>query len=339
MMPRPAFAAASVIAMLLSAGTASGQNAADFYRDKTVNLVVGFNPGGGADTYARIVARHLGRNIPGNPAVLVRNMPGAGSVIAANHIFNVAPRNGLELGLFAGNIVVDPLIGGRQDKYDARAFNWIGAPSGESHVCLSTPSSRIKTFDDMLKSEMVVGTAGTGTLAIPLMLNGVLGARLKIVKGYAGSAGLQLAFERGEIDGFCGVGYIYLNVTRLIEPARANLLVQIGMRKHPALPQVPFIMDRLKSDADRDIFLLVFGWLDLERPIAAPPGTPADRVQTLRDSFDRAMKDPALIADLQKIDVQASPMGGAEIAKFVDRVSRTPAPVIARAAAIFGRPK
>jgi tripartite-type tricarboxylate transporter receptor subunit TctC len=326
-------------AVLLSSGAASGEEAADFYRGKTINMVVGFNPGGGADAYARLVARHLGQHIAGNPNVVVRNMQGAGSVIAANYVFNISPKDGTEIGLFAGNIVIDPLIGGTQHKYEARAFNWIGAPSSETLVCLSSPKTTFKTLDDVLQREMITGTSGTATLDIPVAMNNALGAKFKLVKGYGGSAAMRLAFERGEVEGFCGVGLTFLRTTGLISPDRANILVQVGLTKNPALPKVPFVLDYAKTDEARQIFTLLFGWLDFERPIAAPPGVPAERVQALRDGFDKAMKDPALLADAEKSQVSVAPMSGAAIAKFVDDVSRTPAAVTSRAAQILGRVK
>jgi tripartite-type tricarboxylate transporter receptor subunit TctC len=329
---------AAAIAPALS-DVASAQDAAAFYRGKSINLIVGFNPGGGADAYTRLLARHLGRHIAGNPTIVVRNMQGAGSVIAANYIFNVSPKDGLEIGLFAGNIVIDPLIGGTQHKYDARAFSWIGAPSSDSNVCVASPRTTFKTIDDVLQREMITGTSGTSTLDFPLTLNNVIGTKFKLVKGYAGSAAMRLALERGEIEGFCGVGYYSMRTAGLLTPDKANVLVQIGLSKHPEMPNVPFVFDYAKSEEDRQIFTLVFGWLDLVRPVAAPPGTPAERVQALRDGFDRAMKDPALLADAEKIDVGIKPMTGAAIAKFVDDASRTPPAVTARAARILGRVK
>jgi tripartite-type tricarboxylate transporter receptor subunit TctC len=329
----------ALLAVLLSAGAACGEDAADFYRGKTINMVVGFNPGGGADAYARLVARHLGHNIAGNPNVVVRNMQGAGSVIAANYVYNISPKDGTELGLFAGNIVIDPLIGGTQHKYEARAFNWIGAPASETLVCLSSPKTTFKTLDDVLKREIITGTSGTATLDIPVALNNALGAKFKLVKGYGGSAALRLAMERGETEAFCGVGLTFLRTTGLIAPERANILVQVGLTKNPAMPKVPFVLDYARTDADRQLFTLLFGWLDFERPIAAPPGVPAERVRALRDGFDKAMKDPALLADAEKSQVSVAPMSGAAIAEFVDDVSRTPAAVTSRAAQILGRTK
>ncbi len=315
---------------------AHAQDAAEFYRGRTVSLIAGFNPGGGADTYARLVARHLGKHIPGTPTVVVRNMQGAGSVIAANHIYNVSAKDGSELGLFAGNITIDPLIGGTQHKYDARKFNWIGAPSSDSNVCLSRPESTFKTIDDVIRREMITGTAGTSTYDFPLVMNNVIGAKFKLVKGYGGSAALRLAMERGEIEGFCGVGYHSMRTAGLTE-GRANILVQVGLARNPHMPNVPFIFDYAKEDQDRQIFRLVFGWLDLERPIGAPPGVPQERVKALREAFDRAMKDPALLADAEKAQVGIEPMSGSAIAAFVDEAYRTPADVAAKAAQMLGR--
>jgi len=325
----------SVLAILLPSA-AQAQDVAEFYRGRTLSLIAGFNPGGGADTYARLVARHLGKYVPGQPNVVVRNMQGAGSVIAANHVYNVSPKDGSELGLFAGNITIDPLIGGTQHKYDARAFNWIGAPSSDSNVCLSRPESSFKSIDDVLKREMITGTAGTSTYDFPVVMNNVIGAKFKLVKGYGGSAALRLAMERGEIEGFCGVGYNSMRTAGLTE-GRANILVQVGLARNAHMPNVPFIFDYAKSEEDRQIFRLVFGWLDLERPIGAPPGVAAERVQALRDAFDRAMKDPALLADAEKAQLGIEPMRGSAIAAFVEEAYRTPSDVAAKAAQMLGR--
>lgn len=181
-------------------------DAAAFYNGKNLNLIAGFNVGGGADLYARLIARYLGKHVRGHPNVIVHNMPGAGSMTAANHIFNVSPRDGSEIGLFAGSIAVDPVIGGVQSQYDARKFNWLGAPASETAVCLSSKTTSFKTFDDVLAREMVTGAAGTSTYDFPLVMNGLLATKFKLVKGYNGSSALRLALERGEIEGFCGVG-------------------------------------------------------------------------------------------------------------------------------------
>jgi tripartite-type tricarboxylate transporter receptor subunit TctC len=333
-LPRHLFAI--VAAFVCAAPAAQADEVADFYRGRTVSLVAGFNPGGGADAYARLIARHLGKHIPGNPTLVVRNQQGAGSVIAANAIYNVAPKDGTELGLFAGNITIDPLLGGTQHKYDARKFNWIGAPSSDSKVCLASSATSFKSVDDVLKREMITGTAGTSTYDFPLVMNNVIGTKFKLVKGYGGSAALRLAMERGEIEGFCGVGYNSMRTAGLLD-GRANILVQVGLAKNSHMPTVPFVFDYAKSEQDRQILRLVFGWLDLERPVAAPPDVPAARVTALRAAFDAAMKDPALLADADKVNVGIEPMTGTAIATFVEDAYRTPADVAAKAAQMLGR--
>jgi tripartite-type tricarboxylate transporter receptor subunit TctC len=334
MVLRTCFAAALI--SVWSVQTARADDVADFYRGHPLSLVAGFNVGGGADTYARLIAHHLGAHLPGNPSVVVKNMQGAGSVLAANHVFNVSPKDGSEIGLFAGNIVVDSVIGGVPVQYDARRFNWIGAPASETNVCVASPASPFKTIVDTFDREMVTGTAGTSTYDFPIVLNNVIGTRLKLVKGYAGSAALRLAMERHEIDGFCGVGLSSMRTAGLADGA-ANILLQIALKKSPQLPNVPFVMDYAKREEDRQILRLVFGWLDLERPLAAPPGTPADRVKALRDGFDAAMRDPALLADADQVSLAINPMAGAAIAAFVEDVYQTPPAVAAHASQLLGR--
>jgi tripartite-type tricarboxylate transporter receptor subunit TctC len=327
---------AGLVAVALSGSAARAEDAADFFRGRTLTLIAGFNVGGGADAYARVMARHLGRHIAGAPAVVVKNMQGAGSVLAANHIYNVSPKDGSEIGLFAGNIVVDPVIGGVPAKYDARRFNWIGAPASESNICVASPTSVFKTIDDTFTTEMVTGTAGTSTYDFPVVLNNVLGTRLKLVKGYAGSAALRLAMERGEIDGFCGVTLDSMRTAGLTA-GKANILLQIALKRNPALAAVPFVMDYARREEDRQVLRLVFGWLDLERPLAAPPGTPADRVRVLRLGFDETMKDPAMLADAEQASLTIEPMGAGAIASFIDEVYQTPPAIAARAARLLGR--
>src|SRR5262249_3095474 len=222
----------AIVAILLATSVAHGEGTALFYRGKTIAITAGFAPGGGADSYARLMARHLGRHVAGEPNVIVRNMQGAGSVIAANHVYNVAAADGTELGLFAGNIVVDPIIGGTQQRYDAGKFQWIGAPTSETTLCVSSLRSAFKTIDDAFPREMVLGAAGTSTLDFPILLNAAIGTKFKIVKGYGGSAALRLALERGEVEGFCGIGYSSLRTAGLGRDS-VNFLLQVGPAKNP----------------------------------------------------------------------------------------------------------
>jgi tripartite-type tricarboxylate transporter receptor subunit TctC len=327
---------AAITLGLLFAQDALAEDTTAFYEGRTLNLVAGFNVGGGADTYARLIARHLRKHIAGHPVVVVRNMPGVGSMAAANHVFNLSPKDGTEIGLFAGNIAVEPVIGGVPAKYDARKFNWIGAPAADTAVCITSPATAFKTFDDVFKEEMVTGAAGTSTLDFPIVLNNLLGTRFKLVRGYSGSAGLRLALERREIEGFCGVGLSSLSALGLTAE-RVRILVQIALRKDQQLPYVPLVMDYARTDEHRQIMRLVFGWRVMERPLAAPPGVPADRMATLRDGFERTMQDAEFVADASRAALALDPMSGKDIAALVDELYRTPPAVARRAAELLGR--
>ena len=328
------------LATFVVGGAAQAALAADdpasFYQGRNVSFVVGFNTGGGADAYARLVARHLGRHIPGNPTIVVRNMQGAGSILAANHIFNLSPKDGSEIGLFAGNIAIDPVIGGVPAKYDSREFTWIGNPAAEVDVCIARPEKGFKSFDTLFAREMVTGTAGTATWDFPVALNSILKTKFKLVKGYNGSNALKLALERDEIDGYCGVGWDALRAGGLTRD-KVDVLLQFTASRDPDLPDVPAVMELARNPQERQLMTLIFGWVAMSRPIAAPPGIPPERAKALRDAFDATMKDPALLADSEREMLPVQPMSGAEITRFVQEVYRTPKDVAAKAAVILGR--
>jgi tripartite-type tricarboxylate transporter receptor subunit TctC len=330
------WAAVALAAALPSPPAARAGDAATFYAGRNVNLIEGFNVGGGADLYTRLIAGYLARHIPGRPNVVVQNMPGAGSMTAANHVFNVSPRDGSEIGLFAGNIAIDPVIGGVPSQYDSRKFNWIGAPAAASDVCVAAKTSSFKTFDDVFKRGMVTGAAGTSTYDFPVVLNSLLGTKFQLVKGYRGSAGLRIALERGEIEGFCGIGLDSLHSLGLNE-RKVTILVQTALKADPRLGDVPIITDYAKSAEQRQIMQLIFGWLVMDRPLAAPPDTPAERVAALRTAFDATMRDPDFRADIAKAALSLSPMRGGDIQNFVDEVYRTPEAVARKAAQMLGR--
>ena len=323
-------------------GTAHASNQAEvehFYRDRSINLIVGFNPGGSADLYARLITRHIISHIPGNPNIVVRNMQGASSLNAANYVYNRSPRDGTELGLFAGNILTDPIISDGAYKFDAQRFQWIGAPSAAVNVCISSLSSKIKTFRDAIAGEMVIGatgTAGNSTYDFPVVLNNVLGTKFKLVMGYAGSAAMNLAVSRNEIEGFCGVGLSFLQNANLAD-GKSNILIQMGLAKSRDLPDVPFIMDYARNDEERQVFKLIFGWLNFERPIGAPPETPAARVDALRDAFNKTMTDSAFLEDANKVKADIEPMSGTDLQKFLIEAYQTPRPITAKVAEYMGR--
>jgi tripartite-type tricarboxylate transporter receptor subunit TctC len=342
---------AAIAAVLISGGFLCASSAAAqthpsadgslavFYKDHPVSLLSGFNTGGGYDIAGRLLARHMNRHIPGMPTLIVKNMPGAGSLNAANRIYNISPKDGTEFGLFAGSIALDPLIGGTPAKFDARQFTWLGSPNTDVSVCISWHNTPFKTLGDVLKKEMITGSAGTSTLSFPTAMNAVLGTKFKLVKGYNGTKDLNLAMERGEIQGFCGT---FLDSVKTSNPEwlrdkTINIIVQMALKKSPALPGVSFIMDYAKNDDDRKVLQLIFGWLSMPRGFAAPPSLPADRTAALRSAFDETMKDPAFVADAGKLGIEIDPVSAAEIDAFLRDAYQTPTPLVQRANQLLER--
>ena len=297
------------------------------------------NTGGSADAYARLIGRHISRHIPGSPTIAIRNMQGAGSLNAANYIYNVSQRDGSEIGLFAGHLTIDPAISEGAFKYDAQKFGWIGSPSAAVNVCISRKGSSFTSLNDVIKNEMIIGTtgaAGNSTYDMPTVLNNVVGSKFKLVKGYAGSAALNMAMERGEIEGFCGVGLDYLRGAGLAE-GNSNVLIQVGLVKSAKLPMVPFIMDHPMNEDDRQIMRFLFGWLNFERVVVTPPGVPQARFEALREAFEATMGDPLFLEDTQRAQLDIEAMRGVDILKFLVEAYQTPLNIRQTAAKYLGR--
>jgi tripartite-type tricarboxylate transporter receptor subunit TctC len=320
---------------------ASADEVADFYRGRTIGLTVGFNPGGGYDAYGRLIARHITRYIPGSPTIVVRNLQGAGSLIAANRLYNVAPRDGSELALLAGAAAVDAAIGGVPAQFDGRRFTWLGSPNSDVALCIARPDPAFRSIDDVLRNEMITGTASSGTLDWPMALNNVLGTKFKLVKGYRGNNELQIAMQRHEIEGYC-------NFLESIQPSvpggldgikqgAVRALVQLSIKKSPELADVPFVMDYAKSEDDRAVLALVFGALYITRPVAAPPDIPPERAAALRAAFAATMKDPQFLQEAGRLGFTITPVSAAEIAQFLDAAYRTPPALIERVRHLLGR--
>src|SRR6516225_2492946 len=293
--PMRADLALSLIALVLPLAGAHADPLADFYRGRNVTLIIGYSAGGGYDAYARVVARHLGRHIPGNPTVIAQNMPGAGSLRSANYLYNVAPKDGTVIGHFSRGMAMEPLIGTSATQFDARKFTWLGSGTDEVSVCITWHASRVKTWSDMLTMPFTVGGEGTGSDPdiFSAVVRNVFGARLKLVSGYPGTAEVALAIERGEIDGRCGWSWSSLKLTKpdWIADRRVNLLTQLALQKSAELPDVPLIFAFAANDRQRQILRLVLSRQAMARPFAAPPDVPADRKAALRQAFDRTFAD------------------------------------------------
>ena len=331
---------AAAIMVLCSLSTAQAQSPADFYKGKTVDLMIGYSVGGGYDVYARLIARHIGKHIPGNPTVVPKNMEGAGSLRLANWLYNVAPKDGTVFGTIGRGTGFDPLFDHKTAQFDGAKFSWIGSANDEVSVCVVwNGRTKIAKFDDLLTNELTVG--GTGAAAdtdqFPRIVNGVLGTKMKIITGYPGGNDVNLALERGEVDGRCGWSWSSVMSTRAswIKDKKVTILMQLSLAKHPDLPDVPLITDLAKTDEQRQILRLIFARQALGRPYLGPPNIPADRVEALRKAFMDTMKDKDFLAEADKAQLEITPVDGMALQKLVTEVYRTPPAVVQKAAELL----
>jgi tripartite-type tricarboxylate transporter receptor subunit TctC len=301
--------------------------------DRPVVIYVAGTAGGGIDLHARLLARHLGRHIRGNPTVTVQVMPGAGGIRAADHLAKVAPRDGSAMATFAFGPLLEPLIGARNPGYDMSQFTWIGALTRDVGMCLSWGASPFKTIDDVRKREMILAGTGAGseTNILPAVLNHLLGTKFRLVSGYPGTQETMLAIERGEAHGRC----ISLSALKTAKPewlrqGKVNLLLQVGLEKSGELAHVPLVFDLVTGEEDRQMIALLAGPAAIARPFAAPSGVPPERASLLRRAFDATMTDPEFRGDAAKMQADISPTTGEEVQKIVARLYATPRPVIDR---------
>ena len=312
---------------------------ADFYKGKTITLYIGSSAGGGYDTYARTIGRVIGKHIPGNPKVIAKNRPGAGSLKLTNELYNSLPKDGTVIATFGRGMVMEPLFGNKRAKFDPAKFTWLGSANNEVSVCVSWHETSIKTLDDFLTKPMIVGGTGPGadTDTFPKVLNNILGTKLKLITGYPGGNDILLAMERGEVEGRCGYSWSSAKSRKAdwLRDKTMNILIQLSTAKHPDLPDVPFVMDLAKTDKDRQILALVFARQAWGRPFLAPPGVPADRAKALQTAFMATMNDPEFLADAKKQRLEIAPISGADISKLMVTLYNSDQAIIdgARAAA------
>ncbi len=325
----------AVLFIVASAAIVLAQDASDFYKGRTINLYIGYSPGGAYDLYARVIARHMGAHIAGNPTIVPQNMEGAGSLRLANYLYRVAPQDGTAMATFGRGIAFDPLLLGQGDAFDAQKMNWLGSANNEVSVCVAMKNAGIARFQDLFTKELTVG--GTGASAdtdqFPRVLNATLGTHFKIVQGYPGGNDVVLAMERGEVAGRCGWSWSSVLSTHKswIADKRMIVLVQLSLTKHPDLSDVPLAMDFAKTDEQRLILKMLFARNVMGRPFVAPPNLPADRVAVLRQAFMDTMKDKDFLAEADKMQLEINPVSGAEVEKLVKEVYATPPDVVAKA--------
>lgn len=320
-------------------------HADDFFKGKTITINIGSSAGGGLDVYGRLVARYFGRHIPGNPNIVASNLPGAGGKVVAGRLFNVAARDGTQIGIVFPGILVEPLLLETVRKeYDPTKFNYIGNAHAEVLVCFIRNDTPAKTPADLTAHELIIGATAPGstTWDYPAVTNNVLHTKFKIVTGYKGSREVTLAVEKNEAQGICGVGFSTVKI-QYPDAVKGNgfarIFAQEDMKGHPDLNKagVPLMLDLVKNDADRNAMRMLYAQSSFARPLILPQDVPADRVAILRKAFNETMKDPELLAEAAKMNIDVLPSTGEEVQMHVAEMYRTPPEVVARVRAALGR--
>jgi len=317
------------------ASSAHADPIADFYRGKTVTIVVSTSSGGGYDAMARVISRHIGRHIPGNPTVVVRNMPGAGGITAVNWLYAAAEKDGTVLGLVQNGTPLEPLFGTKQARYDATKFNWLGTPSYEVSMVLLWHTVPVNSVEDLKTHETSMGASGANSTPAfyTRMLNAVLGTKMKLINGYPGQNDAFLAMERGELDGYPSVFYSALTSTRpnWLRDKQAKAILQYGPQRLKELPDVPFATDLLTNDDDRLLMQASSAPQALGRPLLMPPNVPADRVAAMRKALADTFADQEFQADAEKAGlIVNAPQTGEQLQKVIADAYATPARVVER---------
>ncbi len=331
--------AALIVAPIAGGAPAAAQSAADFYKGKQITFMVGSSPGGGYDATARLVARHLGRHVPGNPTVVVQNTPGGGSVTMSNRIYRAAAMDGTVIGLVQRGVLLAQLTEQPGVQFDIAKFNWIGSVSPEISIVVSWSGGPIKRTEQLFEREMVVGgTGATSDLeASARLLNATIGTKFKIVSGYPGQADVLLAMQRGEIEGSADWSWSEIKIRHasFLEEKQINLLLQNALRKSPDLPNVPLSIDYIKDETDKKVGQLYFGLKEVARPIMAGPGVPADRVEILRKAFMALKSDAEFQADAEKSGMEVAPTPAAEVEAYVKLTAAASPEVVKRLTAVL----
>ena len=309
------------------------------FNAKQVRFIIGFGPGGGYDQYGRIVARFMEKHLPGKPTLVPQNMPGAGSIAAANTIYANSPKDGSVFGIIARDAVTQPLVSDQTGaKYDATKISWIGSPAAETNVCVATDKAKVANWDDLLKNELIIGGtgAGTGTEIYPKALNGLVGTKFKVIGGYPSSTDVFLAMERGEVHGICeSYSSVMRKDAEAIAKGEIKILFQASLKSNPEV-KAPFILDLVKDPDQHKALEFVYAGQVIGRPFIAPPDLPPAILKTLRDAFDATVKDPDFLKEAEKQKLDIDPVSGAELEKVVRDTYATPKAIIERVKAVSG---
>jgi tripartite-type tricarboxylate transporter receptor subunit TctC len=330
---------AAALAALVSAGTiASAQAPEQFYAGKAIDLVIGYPPAGSNDTYARLLARHLGKHVPGHPNIVPKNMPGAGSFLALGHLYNLAPKDGTVIGIGAPTAPLDEKLGTQGVRFKTAEFNWIGRIDSLINIVFMWKTSPVKTVADAQRIQSTLSGTGAGsTVSIyPTVMNNVLGTKFKLIMGYRGSNEAQLAVERGEVEGH-STSWTAVKVAHpdWLPSKSITILVQFGLKRHPELPDIPTVVELARNDEERAILRAVMNASEVGTAFFTTPGVPAERVNALRRAFDATMKDPEFLAEAQRTKLTVDPIPGEELQKLVAEVSNLPPDLLEKVRAAY----
>jgi tripartite-type tricarboxylate transporter receptor subunit TctC len=319
--------ALAAIALCVNATNASAQKTddiAEFYRGKTVRLVIGYGAGGGYDVYAKLLARFIGEQIPGKPTVIAQNMPGAGSRSAANWLYNVAPKDGTVLAVLGQATPADQALGHPGIQFDVRKFNWIGNMVVVNNIMITWHESGVRTIDDAKKRPIAIGATGASSPSVlyPTVANNLFGTQFKIVSGYPGGGDIMIAMERREVDGRGSDSWASLKANNpgWIKDRKVNILFQVGPHREPDLPGPPLLTELAQNAEQKEILEVISGDAAVGRPVLTAPDVPADRVRALRKAFDDTMRDPAFLEAAKKASMYINPMGGEELQRIVGQI-------------------
>jgi tripartite-type tricarboxylate transporter receptor subunit TctC len=329
---------ATVRGMLVAALALGAARAAEPLPFKTMHLIVGFGPGGNYDLWARTLARHYGRHLPGQPTVVTQYMQGAGSYVAAGHMTRVAPRDGSVIAVISRDAALGPLTGTSGALFDPQALSWLGSPATETNVCIAYRTAAAKRAQDLFTTQLTVANSGsgTGTYSYPKVLGALLGMKFKIVGGYSSSAEVFLAMERGEVEAFCeSLDSVRNRRPDWISTGTVAVLFQGGAAPHPDLKGVPFIPDLARNAEERAIIEFLYAGQGIGRPFIAPPGLAPARLKLMRDAFDATMADPDFVAEATRSGLVVEPVSGEELAARVAKIYATPRPIIDKVAAMM----
>lgn len=317
----------------ITASLAQAQTPDEFYRSKNVNLVIGYSVGGGYDIYARLLARHMGKHIPGRPTIVPQNMPGAGSIKALEYLLNVAPKDGLTFGTFGRSLPLSPLL--EDAKFDATRLEWIGSIASDTSLCLAWAGKGITSLDDLRTRTFTAGGLGKGSDPdiFASVVKNMLGLNVKLVTGYPGTRDLTIALERGEIDGICGYTWSSIKSSHKswLDNNRIVFLAQMAHAKDDELPNVPLLTDFGKNETQREALRLIVASQAIARPFALPPGTPKDRADAMRAAFTATMKDADFLAEARAARLEVSPYSGDQIAELIRKSYASPRAVVEEA--------